>query len=74
VPGIFRDFRHRDIPLPGDLRAGDLLAIPASGAYQRSMSSNDKHVPHPPVVAAGEGRATIMVWRETEQNLLRLHP
>jgi diaminopimelate decarboxylase len=68
------DVLVRDIPLPGDLRPGDLLAIPASGAYQRSMASNYNHVPRPPVIAVREGTARIMVRRETEQDLLRLYP
>ena len=35
---------------------GDLLAVPASGAYSRSMASNYNHVPRPPVVAVRDGR------------------
>ena len=45
-----------DVPLPADLRPGDLLALASSGAYHRSMASNYNHVPRPPVVAVRDGR------------------
>ncbi len=58
--------------LPADLASGDLLAVPGTGAYCRSMSSNYNHVPRPPVVAARDGVARLAVRRETEEDLLRL--
>jgi diaminopimelate decarboxylase len=61
-----------DVPLPSDLAPGDLLAVPASGAYHRSMASNYNHVPRPPVVAVRDGEARVLVRRETEDDLLRL--
>ncbi|NUR90062.1 MAG: diaminopimelate decarboxylase [Nonomuraea sp.] len=67
------DHLVRDLPLPGDVRPGDLLAVPVSGAYQRSMASNYNHVPRPPVIAVHEGRDTVIVRRETEEDLLRLY-
>ena len=51
---------------------GDLLAVPATGAYGRSMASNYNHVPRPPVVAVIDGKARVIVRRETEADLLRL--
>src|SRR5207249_9586536 len=39
------------VALPADLAAGDLVAVPASGAYHRSMASNYNHVARPPVIA-----------------------
>ncbi len=62
----------RDVPLPADLAVGDLVAVPASGAYHRSMASNYNHVPRPPVVAVRDGQARVVVRRETEDDLLRL--
>jgi diaminopimelate decarboxylase len=62
----------RDTWLPADVRAGDLLAVAATGAYCRSMASNYNHVPRPPVVAVRDGRAQVIVRRETEADLLRL--
>ncbi|MCA1824299.1 MAG: diaminopimelate decarboxylase [Frankia sp.] len=66
------DIVVRDVALPGDLAPGDLLAVPASGAYHRSMASNYNHVPRPPVIAVRDGRARAIVRRETEDDLLRL--
>ena len=60
------------VPLPSDLVPGDLVAVPASGAYHRSMASNYNHVPRPPVVAVRDGVARVIVRRETEDDLLRL--
>ncbi len=66
------DVVAHDVPLPNDVRPGDLLAIPASGAYHRSMASNYNHVARPPVIAVRDGAARIIVRRETEDDLLRL--
>ena len=66
------DIVVHDVPLPGDLAPADLVAVPASGAYHRSMASNYNHVPRPPVVAVRDGRARLLVRRETEDDLLRL--
>jgi diaminopimelate decarboxylase len=66
------DIVVHDVPLPGDLSPGDLVAVPASGAYHRSMASNYNHVPRPPVVAVTDGAARVIVRRETEDDLLRL--
>jgi diaminopimelate decarboxylase len=61
-----------DVPLPSDVAPGDLLAVPASGAYHRSMASNYNHVTRPAVVAVRDGAARVIVRRETEEDLLRL--
>jgi diaminopimelate decarboxylase len=58
--------------LPADVAPGDLLAVPATGAYCRSMASNYNHVPRPPVVAVAAGTSRVIVRRETEDDLLRL--
>jgi len=62
----------KDEFLPADVQPGDLLAVPGTGAYCRSMASNYNHVPRPPVVAVREGRARLIVRRETEDDLLAL--
>jgi len=62
----------RDVALPADLAPGDLVAVPASGAYHRSMASNYNHVPRPPVVAVSGGSSRVIVRRETEDDLMRL--
>lgn len=66
------DILIRDIDLASDISPGDLLATPATGAYGRSMASNYNHVPRPPVVAVNNGKARIIVRRETEADLLGL--
>ena len=64
------DIVVRDEFLPGDLAPGDLLAVPATGAYCRSMASNYNQVPRPPVVSVRDGQTTVIVRRETEDDLL----
>lgn len=66
------DIIIRDIQLPSDVVPGDLIATPATGAYGRSMASNYNHVPRPPVVAVIDGKARVIVRRETEADLLAL--
>jgi len=66
------DIVVHDVALPADLRPGDLVAVPASGAYHRSMASNYNHVPRPPVVAVSGGTSRVIVRRETEADLLAL--
>ncbi|OKI19486.1 diaminopimelate decarboxylase [Streptomyces sp. CB03911] len=66
------DIVVRDAFLPADLAPGDLIAVPATGAYCRSMASNYNHALKPPVVAVRGGAARVIVRRETEEDLLRL--
>ncbi|MFI6346734.1 diaminopimelate decarboxylase [Streptomyces sp. NPDC050560] len=66
------DIVVRDAFLPADLAPGDLIAVPATGAYCRSMASNYNHALRPPVVAVAGGGARTIVRRETEEDLLRL--
>jgi diaminopimelate decarboxylase len=56
--------------LPGDIAPGDLIAVPGTGAYGRSMASNYNHALRPPVVAVRDGQARVIVRRETEDDLL----
>lgn len=58
--------------LPSDVAAGDLIAVPATGAYCRSLSSQYNHTPRPPVVAVREGRSRTIVRRETIDDILAL--
>lgn len=66
------DIIIREIDLPDDVVPGDLLAVPATGAYGRSMASNYNHVPMPPVIAVKDGKARVIVRRETQADLLSL--
>jgi diaminopimelate decarboxylase len=66
------DIIIREIDLPEDIVPGDLLAVPATGAYGRSMASNYNHVPRPSVVAVKDGKAREIVRRESIADLLAL--
>lgn len=56
--------------LPADIASGDLLAVPATGAYCYSLSSNYNMLTRPPVVAVRAGVARLVVRGETEADLL----
>ena len=60
----------RDVELPADIHAGDLLAVACTGAYHHSMASNYNMVGRPPLVAVHHGRACELVRRETVADLL----
>ncbi|MCR6031652.1 diaminopimelate decarboxylase [Nocardioides sp. zg-579] len=64
------DIVVKDEFLPGDLAPGDLLAVPGTGAYCRSMASNYNHLLRPPVIAVRDGASRVLVRRETEDDLL----
>ena len=64
------DIIVKDEFLPDDLVPGDLLAVPGTGAYCRSLASSYNHVPRPPVIAVKNGQARVIVRRETEADLL----
>ncbi|MBA2464687.1 MAG: diaminopimelate decarboxylase [Nocardioidaceae bacterium] len=64
------DIVVKDEFVAGDIAPGDLLAVPGTGAYCRSMASNYNHSLRPPVVAVGNGVARVVVRRETEDDLL----
>jgi len=66
------DILVKDEFLPSDIRAGDLLAVPVTGAYCRSLSSQYNHTPRPPVVAVAGGAARQIVRRETIEDILAL--
>jgi diaminopimelate decarboxylase len=56
--------------LPSDVSPGDLLAVPATGAYCWSLASNYNYVGRPPVVSVREGSARVIVRGETEADVL----
>ena len=59
-----------DVPLPSDVRPGDLVAVPGTGAYTHSMASNYNMTGRPPVIAVRDGAARVLVRRETPDDLL----
>ncbi|QCU79443.1 diaminopimelate decarboxylase [Citricoccus sp. SGAir0253] len=63
------DIVVRDAYLPGDVARGDLLAVPATGAYCHSLSSNYNQLTRPAIVAVRGGQARVIIRRETEEDL-----
>jgi diaminopimelate decarboxylase len=64
------DIMIRDLPLP-EPRRGDLLAVPATGAYALSMASNYNSVPRPAAVLVSNGKARLIRARESLDDLMR---
>lgn len=58
-----------DVALPSP-RRGDLLAVPATGAYTLAMASNYNGVPRPAAVLVRDGSARVIRTRETVADLL----
>jgi len=52
-------------------RRGDLLAVPATGAYTLSMGSNYNAVPRPAAVLVADGQARVIRTRESLDDLFR---
>jgi diaminopimelate decarboxylase len=61
-----------DAFVPVDLRVGDVLATPVTGAYGYAMASNYNKVPRPAVVFVADGSARVVVRREAFDDLTRL--
>jgi len=66
------DVLVREGGVPADLRVGDILATPVTGAYGHSMGSNYNKVLRPAVVFVSGGDARLVVRSETYDDLLRL--
>jgi diaminopimelate decarboxylase len=62
------DVLVRDVQL-NDPRVGDILVIPATGAYSHAMANNYNAVPRPPVIFCRDGDARVVVRRETYEDL-----
>ena len=62
------DVLVRDVEL-NDPRVGDVLVIPATGAYSHAMANNYNAVPRPPVIFCKDGEAREVVRRETYDDL-----
>jgi diaminopimelate decarboxylase len=64
------DVLVREGRVPADLRVGDVLCTPVTGAYGHSMGSNYNKVARPPVVFVRDGDARLVVRRETLDDLV----
>ena len=65
------DLLIRDVALP-TADVGEVLAIPACGAYSVPMASNYNHHPRPAVALIDSGRATVIRKRESHADIWRL--
>ncbi|MCJ7828211.1 MAG: diaminopimelate decarboxylase, partial [Dehalococcoidia bacterium] len=65
------DILARDVSL-ASVSAGDIIAIPVSGAYSIPMSSNYNMVPRPAIAMVKNGKARLIRQRETYKDLTRL--
>lgn len=66
------DIVVHEVRLPADTHRGDVLAVPVTGAYGRTMASNYNQALIPEVVAVGESGAHVMLRRQTVDDLLAL--
>lgn len=64
------DVLIKEAKLPAT-QPGDLLVIPATGAYNYSMSSNYNRIPRPAAVLVHAGEANVILQRETYRDLIR---
>ncbi len=64
------DILVRSVDLPSDVQRGDILAVPATGAYGRVMANNYNAMLRPAVVAVRGGEAHELVRRDTIEDLL----
>ena len=63
------DILITDIEMP-DLKAGDIICVPAAGAYCLAMASNYNGMPRPEVLMVRDGKARVMRRRETLDDLV----
>lgn len=63
------DILIQDVELP-DPKVGDIMVMPATGAYGHAMANNYNGMPRPPVIFLEDGHREVVVRRETWQDLL----
>jgi len=63
------DILITDIEMP-DLKPGDIICVPATGAYCLAMASNYNGMPRPEVLMVRDGKARVMRRRETLDDLV----
>ena len=64
------DIVVNEVRLPADITRGDILAVPVTGAYGRTMASNYNQALIPAVVGIGETDAHVMIRRQSIDDLL----
>lgn len=65
------DVLGKDLPLPRDVIAGDLIAAAVTGAYTEAMASNYNRLPRPAAVLVEDGSVRTIVRRETLDDVVR---
>ncbi len=66
------DMLIKEAWVPDDIAIGDVLCTPVTGAYGYSMANNYNRVPKPAVVFVSDGKARVVVRRETYEDLINL--
>lgn len=66
------DILQENVPMPTDIKRGDLVACLTTGAYNYSMASNYNRIPRPPVVMLKPDRTFLAVRRETPEDIIDL--
>ena len=66
------DVLQENVPMPKDVKRGDLLACLTTGAYHYSMASNYNRIPRLPVVMLRDGESYVAVRRETPEDVAAL--
>lgn len=66
------DIIQENVPLPKDIKRGDIIACLTTGAYNYSMASNYNRIPRPPVIMLENGNSYVAVRRETLSDLVSL--
>ena len=66
------DIIQESVPLPPDMKRGDLIACLTTGAYNYSMASNYNRLGRPAVVMLSGGKSYLAVKRETEEDITSL--
>ena len=66
------DIIQNNVPMPQDIKRGDVIACLTTGAYHYSMASNYNRIPRPPIVMLKDGKSYVAVRRETVEDLVNL--
>ena len=66
------DILQENVPMPSDIKRGDLLACLTTGAYHYSMASHYNRIPKPPVVMLKGGESYVAVRRERPEDVAAL--
>ena len=66
------DILQENVPMPRDIKRGDIIACLTTGAYHYSMASNYNRIPRPPIVMIANGDTYVAVRRETPEDVASL--